>query len=839
MGVQSLWKVLDRAGGGAAVGVEQLASKSDIRAAKQTNNPRYYDELRAPSTDLSNRVTLAVDLSIWICESLTSHAMRENHANPSLNLVFSRTIKLLSLGIKLIFVIEGKRRIQGEGAEADKFYKRRSGTNFSKACSECQQMLQHLGVIVVKARAEGEALCALLSQRGVVDGVISNDGDCLLFGAKIVYTKFSLENLEKGQVIRYDLDNLRAVIEPDDDKDIPDNELGSMKLSRDDLIAFALLTGSDLAGGGLYKVGHKKAVRFIRKCQLDFPLSVQTAAIDELKAWARSATNAPAHVGTETESGKCCSRCCHSGSKRDHQKHGCDACGTEPGEPCFQLTSDDKFCKCLRAKALALVPKFDPTNVVAAYKQPNGNQMPIQLVNKTSADIRMLAPNLRGLLLSRFIIKGRALQPSNEHVQQSVARLMSRIEMFQPPAKSRESDISRQKLSCERPVPQRITKTLIQNQIPCYEIAWTVGASISDGNGEGVNGYEYSTVEHQELFEKRYPDFVKVLKASFQEVEKERMKQGDGEQNRRRDFVVTLFGGSCEDIDKPPPVKKPATDKRDGFFHSVRQDPFGVAEKHRKKQKTNAFPSDDVANLLGAHASRPRTLNMPFKAPNDDHMQSPNPTTRKQGHIAFACMPSKEADTSAKDVMQFMTISLPEHPLTLSPLTTNDVSDTIPWQPHPRGRDECDLLKRLTFAEPNAGSQRVLNSEGHHPLDMLTTCFQAPQSTHQNLNNSFLKAIYINRESNPAPECYQDVVELSQLTNGDPIDKMHFITETDNELLEKRVSFRLPATPDSQSLFCHLGGVTVQITPIVSNGGAFPPRHVFARKNLYRLGSYE
>ncbi len=55
----------------------------------------------------------------------------------------------------------------------------------ARAARECSSVWV-LGVPVVKAKADGDALCALLNLQGVVDVVISNDGDCLLSGAKAV-----------------------------------------------------------------------------------------------------------------------------------------------------------------------------------------------------------------------------------------------------------------------------------------------------------------------------------------------------------------------------------------------------------------------------------------------------------------------------------------------------------------------------------------------------------------------------------------------------------------------------------------------------------------------------
>jgi flap endonuclease GEN len=226
-----------------------------------------------------------------------------------------------------------------DGFGSDDFKKRRSGTKFWRACQRCEEMLRLLGVPVVRAKAEGEALCALLNQRGIVDGVISNDGDCLLFGAKVLYTKFSIENLEQSRVMRYDLSDLRACVDDDDNdeydlkerdnKDQPPSDIA--KLSRNELIAFAILTGSDLAGNGLPKVGCRKAIRFIRKCQIDNPLKPASAAIDKLKSWAKAASvdDIDSTQKDSTAPNRRCSCCCHPGTKASHKMNGCKASDME------------------------------------------------------------------------------------------------------------------------------------------------------------------------------------------------------------------------------------------------------------------------------------------------------------------------------------------------------------------------------------------------------------------------------------------------------------------------------------------------------------------------------
>lgn len=596
MTVSSLWKALNSTDCGTSVGEKELSTGlADLRDV----NPWNYNE-RARTQ------TLAVDLSIWICESFTSQGLNEQNVNPALQVVFSRTVKLLSLGIKLIFVVEGKSRIRTQSDEDDRFRKRRSGTAFWKACQQCQTMLELLGVIVVTAKAEGEALCALLSQRGLVDGVISNDGDCLLFGAERVYTKFTLENLANGSVLRYNLNDLRSILERSRSDDQSSNQSAQhnadIKLSRDDLIAFALLTGSDMAGGGLENVGHKKALRFIQKCKRDYPLSQDSAALDEMKSWARSAKvdnfqlqSAVPDVLQKHDA--CCTRCCHVGTKRNHRKHGCEICGTQPGEPCYKYTSDDRFRQSLRAKALQLYPKFDPSKVLAAYMSPNDNQIPIQLVSMLGQGnaIKMKAPQLSELMRIDLIIKGFNLSSSREYVQQAVGGLLSRYELMESAPTASDIEYPSEALEIrkerEQPVPKLIQKSLTHQGAPCYQILWCVNGTVTDEMGEGIDEYEYLTIELCEVVEKRYPDLV----GRFREEEVERLKQGDKEKQRRQKFLEDILfetnGGDDNALNRK---RKLASIKIRGEF--FQQNP--QAHVFHNQTKEQGRHSHDVSQLL-------------------------------------------------------------------------------------------------------------------------------------------------------------------------------------------------------------------------------------------------
>lgn len=326
MTVAALWPILE--GSGTAVGLQDWLPPA-----------------------AAHPLRLAIDLSIWICEAQTSTVLRTFHTDPAVFLTYQRTVALLKLGIQLVAVIEGHRR--GTGTDAGGGGDGTTGTTgitrrranagaFATACRNCERMLTLLGVPVVRATHEGEALCALLNQRDVVDGVVSNDGDCLLFGATTVFTDFSLENLQKGAVMRYDASNLQAATSTTEDPDDGGATAGNgiavtaahVTLTRDDLIAYAILCGSDVAGGGIPTMGAKKAIKFIDVCRKS-QASTRTA-LEVLRLWdadarlhaatrnaAAAATladdvddnpGAPA-IAAASAKQRCCSICLHAGDK--------------------------------------------------------------------------------------------------------------------------------------------------------------------------------------------------------------------------------------------------------------------------------------------------------------------------------------------------------------------------------------------------------------------------------------------------------------------------------------------------------------------------------------------
>ncbi|XP_078178846.1 5'-3' exonuclease family protein isoform X2 [Carex rostrata] len=100
----------------------------------------------------------------------------------------------------------------------------------SEMFAECQELLQMFGLPYIIAPTEAEAQCAFMEMNNLVDGVVTDDSDVFLFGARSVYKNIFDD---------------RKYVETYFMKDI-ESELG---LNRENLIRMAMLLGSDYTEG--------------------------------------------------------------------------------------------------------------------------------------------------------------------------------------------------------------------------------------------------------------------------------------------------------------------------------------------------------------------------------------------------------------------------------------------------------------------------------------------------------------------------------------------------------------------------------------------------------------
>ncbi|KAJ7962295.1 Flap endonuclease GEN-like 1 [Quillaja saponaria] len=304
---------------------------------------------RTEGFDFLRNKRVAVDLSFWIVQHET--AIKNNARNPHLRLTFFRTISLFSkFGAFPVFIVDGTPSPLKSKARIARFF-RSSGIDlpslpvaiegvsvernhkFSKCVQECVELLELLGMPILRANGEAEALCAQLDSDGHVDACITADSDAFLFGAKCVIKCFC--------------PNCK---EPFECYNISDIEAG-LGLKRRHLIAISLLVGNDHDIKGVQGIGLDTALRFVQAFSEDDVLNrLHAIGNGEISLFHRDINPADNCINLEESSPKSkpthCSFCGHPGSKRAHLKFSCEYCTTSNDGGCMKKPEDFK-CDCI------------------------------------------------------------------------------------------------------------------------------------------------------------------------------------------------------------------------------------------------------------------------------------------------------------------------------------------------------------------------------------------------------------------------------------------------------------------------------------------------------------
>ncbi|XP_060218743.1 flap endonuclease GEN-like 1 isoform X2 [Lycium barbarum] len=196
-----------------------------------------------------------------------------------------------------------------------------------------QELLELLGVPVLKAKGEAEALCAQLNREGQVDACITSDSDALLFGANCV-----IKNMQPNSN------------EPFECYHMSDIESG-LGLRRNQLIAISLLVGNDHNLTGVPGIGLETAYRFVKSVSDDEILyRLREIGGGDLQVFQCDVNLESSSVPSSDESprktkARHCSLCGHPGSKKAHLKFACQYCSSTANEGCIQKPLGFK-CNC-------------------------------------------------------------------------------------------------------------------------------------------------------------------------------------------------------------------------------------------------------------------------------------------------------------------------------------------------------------------------------------------------------------------------------------------------------------------------------------------------------------
>jgi len=211
--------------------------------------------------------------------------------------LFSRTAVLLQKGLSPAFVFDGKapdlksqERLRRKGVkeqaqkdyeaakgrqdlEGMKKYASRTSRLTPEMVDEAKKLITALGCPVIQAPSEGEAQAAYMAKRGDVYATVSQDFDTLLYGAPRLVRNLSIAGKRKKTA------KLGMVTVKPEIISLTGN-LNSLGIDNDQLIALAMLVGTDYNIGGIRGFGPKKALDMVKKHRKEFDLLFEEAEWD-------------------------------------------------------------------------------------------------------------------------------------------------------------------------------------------------------------------------------------------------------------------------------------------------------------------------------------------------------------------------------------------------------------------------------------------------------------------------------------------------------------------------------------------------------------------------------
>ncbi len=195
--------------------------------------------------------------------------------------IFYRTATLLENNIKPVYSFDGKpfylkfetlkerKVIKEKNIEELNIAIKNNDVNRIKSLSsrinyitddivnEAKKLLDYMGIPWVQAPSEGEAQASYMSKTGIVDSTVSQDYDCLLFGAKRVLRNFTMYGRRRISGTGKFINIVPEIIELNENLDYNG-------ISQDQLIDIGILVGTDF-NPGIRGIGAKTALSLIKK----------------------------------------------------------------------------------------------------------------------------------------------------------------------------------------------------------------------------------------------------------------------------------------------------------------------------------------------------------------------------------------------------------------------------------------------------------------------------------------------------------------------------------------------------------------------------------------------
>ena len=196
--------------------------------------------------------------------------------------LFYRNVNFLSLGIKPVYVFDGRPpSLKTAEIEKRKQIKKDATIKYEKALSEgkydearkyaqqtsvlrdemvndSKKLLDLFGIPYIQAPYEGEATAAHLTITGKAYASASQDFDSLLFGAKKLVRNFTNSGRRK-------LPNRNTTIEVEPEIIDLHKTLSELGVTREQLVDIGILIGTDYNPDGFERIGPKTALKIVKE----------------------------------------------------------------------------------------------------------------------------------------------------------------------------------------------------------------------------------------------------------------------------------------------------------------------------------------------------------------------------------------------------------------------------------------------------------------------------------------------------------------------------------------------------------------------------------------------
>ncbi|KAK7542937.1 hypothetical protein IWX49DRAFT_196170 [Phyllosticta citricarpa] len=204
-----------------------------IRVALAKLAVQKFDENHRP-------LRIAIDTAIWLVQIQSS----KGGTNPAMRTFFYRLLRLMKLSVQPLFVFDGPNK------PSEKRNKKTGQTFASIPEYFAKQVLKKFGFPFHDAPGEAEAECALLQTSGIVDMVLSEDVDTLMFGSRMTIRPSQDQKSGKSATHFNLYDSVEIKTESG--------------LDREGMILVAMMSGGDYLTEGIPGCGPKVACEAAR-----------------------------------------------------------------------------------------------------------------------------------------------------------------------------------------------------------------------------------------------------------------------------------------------------------------------------------------------------------------------------------------------------------------------------------------------------------------------------------------------------------------------------------------------------------------------------------------------